>query len=651
MVKIIISTVFICWVGWVTAQEQSQCSYLKMAEHLYAAKNTVASADEDKYDVRYVMLDISLNNDNVNIAGNVFTQAVVTAPQMDAYVFELDTLLQIDSVLIDEVKTNVSSQGFVRMAILPQPLSANQSFTAQVYYHGTPKTGNGFFDRGGMNNSVADQWNARVTYTLSEPYMSKDWWPCKQSLQDKIDSAAIWITVPDSLKAGSNGLLRNITPIQGNEVRYEWHTSYPIAYYLISASVGKYIDYSKKVKLQGATDSLLLQDYIYDRVGALDFYKNGLDSTVQMLQFFSDIFGLYPFYKEKYGHCLAPLSGGMEHQTMSTCGNAGTGLLAHELAHQWFGDWVTCATWRDIWINEGFASYAEYLFFEKYRGRDIADARMRRTHASLLPPNSAWGSVYVDDTTNVNRIFDGRLSYNKPSAVLHTLRYVINNDSLFFAVLKTFLQQHANATASTEDFIQTTQQLTKLDLSTFFTQWIYKEGLPIYRTEWVQVQDKVYVRLLQQTTHPQSVACYKTPIDIRLQYDGGDTTIRVENDKNLQDYSFTSKRKVRGVVLDPYNYILNADTGIFINTALAINNVTSNEVLVIPNPTTDRWVIAGVEMDADWYLADNAGRVVKSGNTGGNKGMIIETDGLSSGMYVLHITNNKEKTTVKLIKQ
>lgn len=632
------------------AQQENVCSHLKQSLYVTQAKNTIASPQENDYDVKFVKLDISLSNENVSISGYVQTLAMIVAEQSDTYVFELDTLLSIDSVLIDDIKVNVQSQKGIHFATMPQILMRGNYFTAQVYYHGTPKTGNGFFDRGGMNNSVTDQWGARITYTLSEPYMSKDWWPCKQSLQDKIDSAAIWITVPDSLKAGSNGLLKKVTPMPGNKLRYEWHTKYPIAYYLISACVGRYIDYKYKIAIPNLSDSILLQHYVYDRNGAFDFYKNGLDSTAPMLQYFSELFGSYPFYKEKYGHCLAPLSGGMEHQTMSTNGNAGPRLVAHELAHQWFGNWVTCATWKDIWINEGFASYTEYLFLEKFRGKVAARTLMDSVHAQLLPPRTAAGSIYVDDTTNIWRIFDGRLSYNKPSAVLHTLRYVINNDSLFFTVLKTFLQQHAHATATTEDFIQTTQLLTKIDLSTFFTQWIYKEGLPIYSTEWVQVQDKVLVRLLQQTTHPQSVACYKTPIDIRLQYDGGDTTIRVENDKNLQDYIFTSKHKVKAVVLDPNNYILNINRGVFINTGLAINNVTSNEVLVIPNPTADRWVIAGTDINADWHITDNTGRVVRSGNTGGNKGMIIETGGLSSGVYLLHVIN-KEKTTVKLIKQ
>ena len=153
----------------------------------------------------------------------------------------------------------------------------------------------------------------------------------------------------------------------GNKLRYEWKSNYPIAYYLISFAVSEYQEYNIYAHPAGmGGDSLLIQNFIYDAPGCLDYYKAGIDETVGMVELFSDLYSLYPFHQEKYGHCLTAIGGGMEHQTMSTMGNFNFGLVAHELGHMWFGDNVTCATWSDIWINEGFATYTDYLAREKF---------------------------------------------------------------------------------------------------------------------------------------------------------------------------------------------------------------------------------------------------------------------------------------------
>lgn len=632
--------------------QEINCSHYKSAVNQSFNKTTIQVPEEEYYDVKYVKLDIALNDTGVNISGSATTKAMVTATTMNIYVFELVSALTVDSVLINGNKESVTTEGNVRKVLLSTPFVQNDLFTAQVYYHGMPEKGNGFFTRLGLNQFKAEPAGINVTYTLSEPYMSKDWWPCKQSLQDKIDSVAIWVTVPDSTKAGSNGLLKNITPMPGGMMRYEWHTQYPIAYYLLSVAVAKYKDYSYKVALPGVADSMPVQNYLYDIPDAMVTYKAGLDSTAQMLQYFSDVFGVYPFYKEKYGHCIAPLFGGMEHQTMSTCGNAGPGLIAHELAHQWFGDYVTCATWRDIWLNEGFASYAEYLFYEQYRGQQVADARMNSFHNSVLDKEDGNGTVYVDDTINIDRIFSGRLSYNKPAAVLHMLRYEIANDSLFFAVLKTYLNIYANKTATTDNFLQVLNTVTKKDWTYFTDQWIYKQGAPAYTVEWNQLGDAVFLRLKQRATHPASVSLFTTSVDIKLIGDGVDTTVRVLNNAAIQDYRFGWSKRVKAIVVDPKNNILNRVDSVEKTPELGANTLTSKDVIVFPNPTADKWIVVGVPQGASVMLTDIAGRVVLRGEAGSNMPFTIDGSMLAKGMYMLQVRNGRDKIAgLKLIKQ
>jgi hypothetical protein len=321
------------------------------------------------------------------------------------------------------------------------------------------------------------------------------------------------------------------------------------------------------------------------------------------------------------------------------------------LTHQWFGDHVTCATWKDIWLNEGFASYGEYLFLKQFRGDTTAASRMMTFHKKLLPPNDAGGSIYVDDTTNKDRIFDGRLSYCKAGAVIHTLRFVFNNDSLFFALLKKYQQQFAFGVASTNDFKLLAEQVLKKNLTVFFDQWIYKQGYPIYSAEWNNVGNEVYVKLKQSTTHPGSVAVFNTPIEIRLLSPLGDTTLRVENGFNEQVYKIVIDRKITGIVLDPDNWILNDEKGIVKNAELGLNQVISGTVYALPNPTTDYWMIVGMPLGCDMLLTDAAGMVVRKDNNGNNSGKVMYTDGLAKGMYMLYLLQGKQKVaSLKLLK-
>lgn len=655
MNKVVGYRIWLLWVLIWSAQVYGQevaCSHYKTIIKQSFNKTTVASPEEDQYDVKYVKLDIALTDTGVNISGNATTRSVVTATSMTAYVFELTPQLTIDSVLINGVSQAVNTNGDVRRVVLSSPLAQNTLFTAQVFYHGTPEKGNGFFTRLGLNQYKTEAEGINVTYTLSEPYMSKDWWPCKQSLQDKIDSAAIWITVPDSTKAGSNGMLKQITPMPGNKLRYEWHTQYPIAYYLLSVAVAKYKDYSYKVALPGVADSMLVQNYIYDVGDISPLLKTQLDSTTQMLQYFSEIFGVYPFYKEKYGHCIAPLFGGMEHQTMTTCGNTGGGLVAHELAHQWFGDHVTCATWKDIWLNEGFASYAEYLFYERYRGKNAADARMNSFHTSVLDKEDGNGKVYGDDTTSIDRIFSGRLSYNKPAAVLHMLRYEIANDSLFFAVLKTYQQNFANRNASTHDFLLLLNSVTGKDWAYFISQWIYNQGAPAFSLQWNKLGNTVFLNLAQRSTHPASIAMFNTSVDVKFIATDGDTTIRLRSNTTLTAYQFSWNKTIRYAIIDPENKILNLVDGLEQRIELGANTLTSNTVFVYPNPANGKWVVVGAPQGATINITDITGRLMMKADVQNSMPFVVDGTAWSTGVYMMQVRGSISKiAAIKLIKQ
>ncbi len=608
-------------------------------------RGTLASPLELAYDVNYVKIDLAMSNLNTDIKGNTTVKATVADPAgMSGYAFELNDNMTIDSAKFNGalVGSVVSAGNHVRIITPAVTLPQNQAFTAQIFYHGTAANGGTGFFNGGIVNSTSPA-GAKITYTMSDDYFAKDWWPSKQVLGDKIDSADIWITVPAGTKAGCNGLLKNVTPT-GTGNRYEWKTNYPIDYYLISAAVAPYIDHRQTLHFSNSTDTMLVQHFVYDSASFMPAYGPALDSTPYMIDHFSDLFGRYPFWKEKYGHCTAPLSGGMEHQTMTTLGAYTTPLIAHELGHQWWGDHVTYASWRDIWMSEGWASYCEQLYVEHFRG--TAAAQIYRTSVFNRVMGMPDGTVYLNDTSDVSRTFDSRLTYDKGAAVAHMLRFVAPFDAVYFSGLQAYQQQYAFKNATTEDFKAVMEIAYGFDLDTFFNQWVYGEGYPTYTAKWNQSGNTVFVQLNQTTSKPASVPLFITPLEIRLNAANADTVIRIQNNAAQQNFSFTWNKTMTGLTVDPNNHILNRVGAITKDPVLAVSKVqAANSLRIYPNPARDSWQVAGLHGER-LILFNTAGQKVWEQNAAGET-VTIPAAALPSGNYELEIIRNSQVAEVK----
>lgn len=605
----------------------------------------IATPEENDYDVQYLKFNINLSNTSTAMSGDVTTKARVIAANMPVYAFELVTAMTIDSVKVNNQLLTVTTIGAVRKVTLSSALSQGSVFTAQVFYHGAPPTGTGQFFTGGLNHVVLPS-GKHIMYSLSDPDLADDWWPCKQSLQDKIDSVDMWVTIDDSLKAGSNGVLTNKTSTGGGKTRYEWKTRYPIDYYLICVSVAQYSDYSRYMHFtDGSGDSMLIQHFIYDSASMITpAITTNLDSTGYIVDYFSTIFGRYPFDKEKYGHCFSPLGGGMEHQTMTTMSTGAyynIPLISHELGHQWWGDCVTYGSWRDIWLSEGFATYCEQLFVEHFRG-DAAFLSYRSGVFSNVTAQNG-GSLYVDDTTTTTRIFDSRLTYNKGAAVAHMLRFVAPVDSLFFKALRQYQQQFAYRHAFTSDLQNVFEQVYNTDLDTFFNQWVYKEGYPNYTGKWYQVGGVAYIQLNQTPSVPSSVANFSTPVELKLKSTAGDTIVKVYNDAPSQTFVFSWSGSVSGTLtgfqVDPNNNILDKTIAINIKKDISVLHTQGflmQQVEVYPNPAADRWEVKHLPANAMLVLTDAVGRNIWSAKADGS--ITIPASRLPVGNYVLSIS-------------
>jgi aminopeptidase N len=612
---------------------ETSCAAMKQQLHIgHTAKTTVASPEENDYDVHHLRFNLNATHTATTMSGDVITHATVTAASMANYVFELDGAFTIDSFKLNNQLLPVTTTGFVRKATPAAPLGQGSNFTAQVFYHGTPPSGSGFFN--GVTHSVTSS-GVHMVYTVSDPYVAKDWWPCKQSIQDKIDSVDMWVTVPAGVKAGTNGVLQSVsTPAVGFE-QYKWKTRYPIDYYLISLAIAPYVDYTYYMHFSNSTDSMPVQNYFYDTATFLPAYKANFDSTGLMIDYFSTLFGRYPFWKEKYGHCFTTLSGGMEHQTMTTIGVTSTPLIAHELGHQWFGDHVTYAQWGDVWLSEGFATYCEQLFLEHFRSSPqvMVNYRTAQYNNVMAQPG---GRVFVDDTTTANTLFDSRLVYYKGGAVVHMLRCLAPQDSLFFKVLKSYQQQHSFGLAATADLKQTAEQVYGRNLDTFFNQWIYGEGYPTFTAKWAQVNNTVFLQLNQTTSKPASVALFATPVAIKLTSAQGDTIVKVYNNQATQLYQFTWANTMTGMSIDPNNDILNKTGNITNDPKLGIENITGANITVSPNPSATEWLVTGMAPGTAFKLTDMLGRTVYRASAQ-SACVAIPASQLPAGIYLLCI--------------
>ncbi len=627
------------------AQKTSSCAEKKIRAFESDPKTTLAAVEEEWYDVHHVALDLRMTNLSTAVSGNATTRARVTAPALPVYAFELDTTMTIDSVLVNGQKLPVATSGKnLRKVSLPAPLMQGQTLTAQVFYHGQPPSGTGLFISGLNHFSLPSGTN--VTYTLADMYYAAEWWPCKMDIRDKIDSTDFHITVPAGTMAGSNGVLQNVVTVSPTETRYEWRHRYPIVYYLISAAVAPYTERSYTMQFADG-DTMRVQNFIYDLAGMDTESLNALDSLGYTLNLFSEHFGKYPFYKEKYGNCIAPLGGGMEHQTMTTLGyNVGREVTMHELGHQWWGNSASQQNWRDIWLSEGFASFCELLFLENADGPAAAQAARTNKISSVI--SRPGGSVLVADTNDIFAVFDSRLVYDKGAMAAHMLRYIAPADSLFFKACRQYLQTYQFRNATTSDLQAVFENVYGQPLDSFFRQWIAGQGFPVYAASWNYRNGTALVELRQTTSVPASVPFFQMPVEIQFNTPAGPQRRRVMPTQPTEVFSFPMADSVTGIRVDPEEHLIKRRGVVSRNPALSVAHPDDAAgISVSPNPANDTWQVSGLPPQGNWELTDVGGKKILTGKTR-SEVLLVPAQALPAGVYMLRVAGLKE--TVRLLR-
>jgi aminopeptidase N len=498
------------------------------------------------YDVRYYGITVKLDFTTSTIQGNVRYKIRSNVAALSRVDLNLVEQLGVDSVRFGSTAGSFTRLGGLLKITTPTTYAQNVEFDMAVYYQGMPAT------NGSQGMIFGPVSGYTMCYTNCEPFGSRMWWPCKDYPLDKPDSVDIYIDYPLSYKVASNGIIVSDVSSGSDRKLIHYKHTYPIATYLVAFTCANFI-FGQQTWTYGSI-SMPVVTYTLPNASAA---KNSFDTWMRpVLTHLSDKFGTYPFATEKAGNAHFGWGGAMEHQTCTFYVPSfyDDWVIAHETGHQWWGDMITCKTFNHIWLNEGFASYAEPIFFESYYNSQTVYFNYMQSQKYL-----GSGTVYVENLQTDN-IFDGNLSYNKGSWIVHMLRGVLG-DTTFFRVIKDYYDSpYKYGSLTTEDFSDFVSARVGSDMNWFFHEWVYGNGHPDYEITWRCERDTSVTggfNLFYVITQTQTSGTYfKMPVKTRFVRTGGTLDTTIWNEGSTQFLTMHFPDSVTSISVDPQEWIL-----------------------------------------------------------------------------------------------
>jgi aminopeptidase N len=604
------------------------------------------------FDVLKYTLDLDLYNCYLPPYPKNFTGSVKVDFRVDSTLNMIRLNAENSSLIIDSVRMQAVSfihSGNLLTIQLDNTYQPGDMVSVKIYYRHKNVTDNAFYCSNGF------------VFTDCEPEGARRWFPCwdKPSDKAKLDLTA---KVKSNVKLGSNGYLADST-LNGDYLTYHWVSAQEVATYLVvlTSKVNYQLNIIYWPKLSNPTELVPLRFY----------FNAGEDPTgVQsimpaMTDWFSENFIEHPFDKNGFATLNSDFSwGGMENQTLtSLCPNCwDEGLAAHEFAHQWFGDMITCATWADIWLNEGFATWAEPFWYEYTGGYSAYKAAINDNANYYLATNPGWAisdPTWAVNTPSVNVLFNYSITYTKGACVLHQLRYVLG-DSLFFNVLQAYcsdtLLKFGSATIS--DFRDKVNEVTAGDYGWFFDQWIYQPNHPTYQNTYNFENlgnNQWKINFFTKQTQTNTVF-FKMPIEVNVRFsDGSDTTFRVMNDINNQSFWWVTGKQPVMVFFDADRQIVLKNASTIVGTG-PIQHSGDNQVQIFPNPasqsirvdfmitTMSSYTIEITSLNGDILYRTNHSNV-----SPGNHSETIDCQQWKPGTYILSLNTGTQIQHRKII--
>ena len=639
-----------------TVQAPHQCSHAKSHEAHSAERLNFSQLLYNQmlqYDVKEYQIDLAVERNSIFIGGNVKIIAQVSAPSLSVFAFELHPNFTISNVEINGASYSVSSSGRERRVTLPGPLAAGAALEATIFYSGNGPVNPSNDDSGFWNNN-------NYTFTLCQPYGSAEWMPVKQILEDKADNGVkVKITTDAANRVGTQGLLKNTVELPGGKVRYEYESKYPVAYYLISIAVGQFVQHNIEANPTGTAQPILIENLARSSAELSSNLAN-INETAYQLELFSDLFGPYPFADEKYGQARLPAPFSLENQMMSAMGTWGIATVAHELAHQWIGNSVALKSFSHIWLNEGFATYSEFLYREFKNSRSVANTTLSGWMGSVK--SQPGGRVYVADSLNTSDIFNLRLSYYKGALIYHMLRYMVNDDATFWAAIKSYTTAFAGKNVNTQDLAQSLQNSTGINFNSFMQQWVYGQGFPTYQIRWAWQEGQLSIEVNQSTSHT-STPFFDIPIELLVNNAQGQSkTIRLFPTQNQQIFTLEEAVEVSSLGFDPglwllANHSISKVAAPPTGTPTSLQDLQNLKLELFPNPTDAqvslRWQEGSSSSARLSFTLFNAlGQPIEVFRpVAGQESLTFSLEGQPKGVYILQLSDGQARRMFKIVRR
>ncbi len=559
------------------------------------------------------------------------------------------TSLEIDSVGLAGI--SFSTLGDTLTVQLNRVYNPGEIAEVRICFKHKNVTDNAFYSSNGC------------VFTDFPPEGARKVFPCWDRPSDKA-LTVITAKVPLIVRLGSTGSLAD-SVISGDSLFYHWVNHDPVSTYLITLSSKNIFLVSELYWHKTANPS--------DSIPVKIYYKSGENITmirnmiVPLTNYFSLKFGDYPF--EKIG--FATLNGafpwgGMENQTMVNLmpnGYAQENIIAHEHSHQWFGDMITCGTWADIWLNEGFGTFCEALWMENTNGYAAYLNKMTGLAGVYLSQNPGWpvyNPLWALHTPSSNFLYNTAICYNKGACVLHQLRCVLG-DEVFFDVMHTYASDtnFRFKNAITENFIAIANQVSGQDLQWFFDEWIYEPNHPVYNNHYEFIDEgsgNWIVKFLIEQIQPNTVF-FTMPVELLIGFaDGPDTLVQVNNNLNNQVFEFSFQHKPLTVAFDPNRKILLKVATTLVGIDKKEDDAGFRLFQNRPNPFGQTTMIeysVPVAIPVRITILDPTGKViavpVNKNHSAGHYSIPVNLAKLSSGVYYYRMEAGTYSSTRKMI--
>ncbi|MDX2118511.1 MAG: M1 family aminopeptidase [Planctomycetota bacterium] len=638
---------------------KSEAAHLAAAaRNQYGPRAYSSRSEWDSTDVLGNSLDIELFPTTRTIAGtNTMTVRAVT--DAESLTFTLAPSFTVTSVLLNGTTpltpTNVGVWG--RRVVFPTPIAAGTQFTLTIAYNGSPLNV-------GLGGFVWTRSSSPIqVHTLSQPYFSGSWWPTKDgdvgAPGNNTDKATfeIKVTAPFNVTTVANGLLQSTTNLANPlRKRTHWKTNYQLPPYLAAFATAQYRYWTNTyndTRDDGTAISMPVQ-FAVTATSDTPAFRAAFEGVTPMLGLFKPRFGLYPFANEKYGIYEFSFGGGMEHSTYTGQSNGQPYLNAHELAHQWWGDDVTCRTWSDIFLNEGMATYSEAMFYELSAGPEWLSWWMQNVRSvNAADPRS----VYVYDTNNTGWIFSGNTTYNKGAWVFHMLRGMVGDDT-FWTILKSWRAMYSGSGGTTDDFIAVAEAVSGRDLSDFFDFWVYRPGTLDLRSGYREVlaNGRGFVKVSHRQIQSDSIGTIKMPVPITYSTTGPTNiteTLQL-NGSRIQHHVKAARdgERIPFGLVDANDWVLGTQWNedyvqgppVVLTTSLdapGTANLPGAQTITGPLSALKVWFSDAVDVNyRQTFLVDAQGKRVKSDPEPDDAGMFLRLNfgrPLAAGTYTLRI--------------